>query len=795
MIISHNLPALAANNDLAANITGLAKASEKLSSGYRINRAADDAAGLAVSEKMRSQIRGLNQAVRNAQDGISYTQTAEGVLGSMHEILRRCKELALESANGTYDNSVDRAAIQLEFSQLCDEIDHEAMTDFNGKLVFDTTGATPPDAFGNGAAADLETKGAIDIKLVKVTLNDGTDVNFSITFNGITDIDEVSYEVNNYNNFAKLFGDPKVTADKVKAFAAEIDGNILPNVLGSLVANLPNSSVPSINGLGIGFNLYDGGANNVLAFVRSNGTSFSLQINTNYLETDSNGNILVSNDLIGTIAHEMMHAVMFDTVSNGMLGIDPVSHAQNNTLSFPAWFTEGMAETVGGGIGRLTDIMGKNNVDTSLLTSFPSSNFNKDVSITQIQSWMSKLTNNYTETSISYAQGYAACMYLGYLAGGGKNLATDVNSTVIAQGLDNILTDIAAGHSLDSTIAHYTGKSGIKDFINNIGSADVAQFVNQLIKSANITVTPKRIGTSNSYQMTIPSAGSVISRSGLSGGADTITGTADYFFQLDVDNDTVDNRDLILAGTGNTFGGIYEGGNATTNGNDRDGNTPPATFTGLGADGTYGGGTVNPNPPNPPNPPDPPDPPDPPGPPDPPNPPDPPGPTNPTDPSNPSDPNNPGGSGGSFGLSNATLILQLGARSKDAIEFTFKYESNGIGDLKNDLCCTSQGLGLDKLSLADQNSANNAIDKIDHAINKVSLIRASFGAVSNRLEHKIANLTNVSEALTEAESSIRDADMAGEMMNYTKFQILQNTAQTMLAQANQMPQSVLSLLG
>lgn len=146
-------------------------------------------------------------------------------------------------------------------------------------------------------------------------------------------------------------------------------------------------------------------------------------------------------------------------------------------------------------------------------------------------------------------------------------------------------------------------------------------------------------------------------------------------------------------------------------------------------------------------------------------------------------------------MSEETLILQLGARTKDIVAFTFNYRSDGIGELKSDLCCTSQGLGLKRLSLADQESANKAIDRIDHAINKVSLIRASFGSIGNRLEHKIDNLSNVNENLTEAESSIRDTDMASEMMTYTKFQILQSAAQTMLAQANQMPQGVLSLLG
>ena len=133
--VQHNMNAINAYNRLNANVAGLKKASEKLASGYRINRAGDDAAGLAISEKMRSQIKGLNQAVRNSQDGINMIQTYEGAAQETHSILQRMKELAVESANGTYDNATDRAAIQLEFDQLNDELNQIADTDFNGTIV------------------------------------------------------------------------------------------------------------------------------------------------------------------------------------------------------------------------------------------------------------------------------------------------------------------------------------------------------------------------------------------------------------------------------------------------------------------------------------------------------------------------------------------------------------------------------------------------------------------------------------------------------------------------------------
>ena len=135
MVVQHNMNALNAYNKLNTNVAGLKKSSEKLSSGYRINRAGDDAAGLAISEKMRSQIRGLTQAKRNSQDGISMIQTFEGATQESHSILQRMKELASESANGTYQNDVDRDAIQLEFNQLNDELDQIADTDFNGVVM------------------------------------------------------------------------------------------------------------------------------------------------------------------------------------------------------------------------------------------------------------------------------------------------------------------------------------------------------------------------------------------------------------------------------------------------------------------------------------------------------------------------------------------------------------------------------------------------------------------------------------------------------------------------------------
>jgi len=135
MIINHNISALNTYRQLSLNNSNAAKSIEKLSSGYRINRASDDAAGLAISEKMRGQIRGLNMAQKNAQDGISLIQTAEGALNETHAILQKMRELAVQAANDT-NTDVDRAELQKEIEQLIDEIDRIAnTTEFNTKKL------------------------------------------------------------------------------------------------------------------------------------------------------------------------------------------------------------------------------------------------------------------------------------------------------------------------------------------------------------------------------------------------------------------------------------------------------------------------------------------------------------------------------------------------------------------------------------------------------------------------------------------------------------------------------------
>ena len=147
MVINHNMSALYANRQLGVTQGDVAKSIEKLSSGLRINRAGDDASGLAVSEKMRSQIRGLNQAEKNIQNGVSFIQATEGYLQETQDILHRLRELSVQSANGIYSDE-DRMQIQVEVSQLVDEVNRIAShAQFNGMNLL--TGAFAFDSAAN----------------------------------------------------------------------------------------------------------------------------------------------------------------------------------------------------------------------------------------------------------------------------------------------------------------------------------------------------------------------------------------------------------------------------------------------------------------------------------------------------------------------------------------------------------------------------------------------------------------------------------------------------------------------
>lgn len=183
MIINNNVSAQNTHRQYIINNNNQSRSLEKLSSGQRINKAADDAAGLAISEKMRGQIRGLEQAGRNAQDGISLIQTAEGALNETHSILQRQRELAVQAANDTYTTD-DRAEIQKEIDELTLEITRISTdTEFNGKTLLDGTAAVDFQIGANSGQTISLTIGAMDATTLgtnALSVADATDANTSL---------------------------------------------------------------------------------------------------------------------------------------------------------------------------------------------------------------------------------------------------------------------------------------------------------------------------------------------------------------------------------------------------------------------------------------------------------------------------------------------------------------------------------------------------------------------------------------------------------------------------------------
>ncbi len=648
MIVNHNMSSTNASRMLGQVVVNVGDTAEKLSSGHRINRSADDAAGLSISEKLRWQVRGLNRASRNAQDGISFIQTAEGALDEIHSLLQRARELSVQAANDTNEVE-DREALAKEIEALGKEVDRIAKdTEFNTLKIFDSSDAVSSSRVGP------ERVSARGNDAPMVTL-DGTD----IMQYGIENIQDA---INTAKAAGKVF-----TVGGLEKFGQDLKDTYLPKLLGRIQSAFNDSATPTVSGMKIGLKLYHAN-NSTLAYVSSNGVGFELGVNLNYL-AENGGNINMTDDLATTIAHEMMHAVMFDVTTNGMLG-------SGGGDSFPSWFVEGVAQSVGGAMNYLALMPSVNDADA-------------------MKKWMSQLTNT-SDSYNAYAQGYLASMYLGYQAGG-KN----VSASAIADGLDTILKDISDGYSLGQAISRHTSYADLADFERNFASDEGVKFIKDLMAATG------------------SGAGSIVSPNGLSGSKASLLqgGGTSNFFELDLDHNFVTNN----MGGKNPYSG---GGATTTSGTDRNGNKNPD------AQPTWGSKL---------------------------------------------------GNTGGKGSVARNLKLQIGSLSGQGVQL-------------NCYKLSQLDLGINNVNVDSYGNAGLAINSFDNAISIVSDMRSYYGAIQNRLEHTIANLDNTSENIASAESKLRDTDMAETMVAYSKENILMQTGQTVLAQANHSKDGILSLL-
>ncbi len=619
--VKTNMLALNANRQLGLTTKKNAKNAERLSSGYRINRAADDAAGLSVSEKMRRQIRGLTQASLNAQDGISMVQIGEGALNEVHDMLHRANELAVKAATGTLQD-VDRAMIDMEIQQLKAEIDRTARnTTFNEINLFPENGRSPL------------SEGFMETKSYDITYNlkDG-----SLMINGAAAGPGV--------NGAGRAGVNAVSSGNVLAdtIANELVPNAIKQIFDTFTPLKDNVGTDTIK-MSLDVSYIDG-KDRTLAYASfrysyGGGRPYSMGIrvdSADFSNADAEGTGPRAEALKSTIAHELMHSVMQYTLTDGMSG--------RYGDKYPSWFTEGTAQLAGGGFTT-----GWN--DT--LTYY--ANYLADADDTSQDANIASYLKKFTMNGRPYGHGYLGCAYLGYLANGG-GAVTDTN---ISAGMNKIFTDLLNGKTLESAIQDNTGISTaqLNSMFKN-GDANLTEFVRRLSYASK------------------DGAGSMIA-GGLNVGGSSLLGTNAIFnqpFQIDPFKVTVD-------------------------------------------------------------------------------------------------------------LSGPSIIgLQVGAEPGQHIEFDLFQMS-------------SKALGLEDLNVKTTDDADLAIDQLKFAIGCVSNVRSYYGAIQNRLDHTINNLNNIVENTTAAESRIRDTDIAKEMVEYSNNQILMQAGTSMLAQANQHSQLILSLLG
>ena len=592
MRIQHNIMAMSAYRNYTNNVSAMKKNLEKLSSGYKINRAGDDAAGLAISEKMRAQITGLETAQKNAKDGISLVQTAEGALTEVHDMLNRMVQLATQSANGTYDNDVDRLQMQKEVDELRDEINRIAdSSNFNGIKLLDgsldsseTTKLSDPttvevDAIADGEVGDgTPTAGVyeIDLKDMKFTYS-GTDTAASVT----------------------------VTLGNLE-FGGQ---NLISGTVTALISNGPN-----------GGSIAD----------------FNLATNTN----------LVSQVTVGNNTYDVTYADGKITLTM----TEPPASADDipSGTDLEVTFTDDASTTNNNGFDTAVHVKTKPIANST--TKLAQGKF--DLNLDDIKDGAKLTIGNNTYVFKVGEKGSAS-------AGKGETLID--------------LSKFEAG-------TKELGTAAAKELSN--AANDLFDVTNTYYDSAN-----KKIEIHLTEKLSADGSNSV-----------------DYKKQWDLQGEDDDDTD------GNW--------NANVNGDDNSGVVKFAAATTSKAQGT-------------------------------------------------------------------ALTLQIGDTADDFNKLVVNIK---------DIHCTSLGIDESKLSIANQADAAKAIDALKSAINYVSDVRGTLGATQNRLDHTINNLSVMTENIQDAESTIRDTDVAEEMMAYTKNNILIQSAQAMLAQANQVPQGVLQLL-
>ncbi len=795
MRINTNATALNTFNSYTAANNKVAGSVAKLSSGYAINSAADNAAGLAISEKMRAQIRGLDKAASNSQDAISLVQTAEGALSSADEILQRMREISTQASSDTNEDAIDRDALQAEFSQLQDELDDISEdTTFNNQKLLDGSLSTKSTSIGGNTA--MSTGG------LSASVGNAASGLYSFSVGVVTTTPAVAAE----------------SADTLTVGQNTLDKSYVTSAKGSVVNSTTGDATLSASSL---FNgdyeitdvSYKDGSFTLSATGGSNGEQvFNATVNMNSLDlttsneitakfTDGKNSFDITYTLsdsaavngkdytssgIGTQALQLFGDSFVGgsfSIAGGKDSVEEVKEVQANLTGASSvtlkagdtsvTFDNGVTVNFNELTSTDLDTIGNFNTSDTKATANPtniSSTINVNNSNSDVISGDGKITavteSSYAVTSGGASTAFATNLTATLQASSSVNQSVDtavavenwtVNAdksvsfdfdgkTYTCDSLDDTTVALANDTTADSFDVNFANSDGnvltLRFADNTTATADHTQYsAVAAAVSANVADVESAAGSAvTEYTVTAsvqsPTGGSTtysatMTATDLANG-DTETLNFVYGADPEAEADTAFSIEMT-AGAAVTKANLSGGAaNISLEGT---GATDGLKFTIGKADYAY------------------------------------------TD---------------TFGdtasqievsvKANSGLNIQVGANSGDELDINIDRAD-------------AEYLGVNGLDVSTQEGAAKAIDKVNDAINQVSGQRAYLGAIQNRLDYKISNLETSSQNLTSAESSIRDVDMAKEMTKFTNANILSQAATAMLAQANSLPQNVLSLLG
>ncbi len=717
MVVQHNLQAINSNRLLGITQGTLSGSTEKLSSGYKINRAADNAAGLTISEKMRKQIRGLTQASTNAEDGVSAVQTAEGALTEVHDMLQRMNELAVQAANGTNSES-DRQAIQDEISQLTTEIDRVAETTKFNEIYLLKGNADGTKSENLVAAHDA----GLDGKLV-----DNGDGTYSFKLeNALKTGDSVKIGGQEYE-----IGESKdkldyVSISTVTGWGQASAGNIYDG-------EITTTTMASTEGSRAALKLKDGDS-----ITNSNGEKTTFvekltaedvvkHLGTNALTSWANNDSITIKSADGTISTYTISAAagVKTDLEKGIIAQADVENELTSLLKAGTTIVDiHNAAIDNGAAGEFNNIIGMKI---------------EELEEGEVNIFATKTANQEKLKEYAIGQYYSQAEVGDKIVLGGKEQQIVAGSPSTFDDLKSALEKLGEGAWVVVGEDTLTGKPNVYQIATGQGEAPIEKTVDgyQKLTVDQILARIKDGDTVRTYSKTNKAGlkdeatnngvNSVVTSSTIADGRLDKMLTADMLKQAENVYTALDGNKKNITKAEAYDMMTEELEKASSIGTDK-----AAEVEHLG-DGNFN-------------------------------------------------------------------IKQGSVTYTDALNFSLHVGADA--DMTNKIMVniesmSTAGLGIKNLNVKDATgaAATYAIDAIADAVAKVSSQRSALGAVQNRLDHTIKNLDNVVENTTAAESRIRDTDMATEMVQYSNANILAQAGQSMLAQANQSNQGVLSLLG